>query len=422
MNTKILPVVLILISILLSTSKKVDAYPIQPERIAQTDQLKGGEFSQAFGASVAIAGNTIAVGDPYDGQLGVEVGAVTVFQQDAGGQWIEITRITPSVVVEGMRFGTNIALSADRLVVGAARNLVLGNQSGSAYIYERDQGGPNAWGEVARLTPNEFPYTDNFGKAVAIEGDTVAIGAYTRPTGGRVYIYERDAGGLGAWGETTQLYPDDPGFQACFGVSVDIDNDLLAIGAYGGGDYAGYVYVFQRDPATHQWQRLTRFRAADTYAYHYFGYAVALENWTILAGAPGADSLAGAAYIFTANPAQPDTWTEQVKLSASDGAMQDYFGYELDLFGDHALVSAPMHANAAGKVYLFDRNAPGDDQWGEAASFAGTDTEEGDEFGYRVSSEGDIAVVGAPASLPAGSAYIFDLNQPWKAHLPLVIR
>jgi hypothetical protein len=422
MKPKIATLVITVLAILLITSHFAAALPIQPERIAQIAKLNDGIYSQAFGASVAISGDTIAIGDPADSQLGGEVGAVTIYQSDPQGGWLEIAHITPSVVAEGMRFGSHVALSGDRLVVGAPGGLALANQAGSAYIYERNQGGSNAWGEVVRLTASDVPYTDNYGWGIATSGNTVVIGAYTRPMGGKVYIYERDAGGPGAWGETAQLLPDEPGFQACFGVSVDLDEDLLAIGAYGGGDYAGYVYVFQRVPSTNQWQRLTRFRAADTYAYHYFGYSVALENWTILTGAPGADSLTGSAYIFTSDPSQPGTWTEQIKLSASDGAFQDYFGIELALSGEHAWIGAPLHANRAGTAYVFDRNYPGEGQWGEEASIAGNDTLEGDEFGYWVDIEGQIAVAGSPGNAPTGSVYLFDLNQPWKTHLPLVIR
>jgi hypothetical protein len=420
MNKKFPFIWIILICIFLSMASGVKASPIHVDRIGQIAELNGRDTSQAFGGSVAISGDTVAVGDPFDNQLGTDVGAVTIYQSDAEGDWVEITRIFPSVVMEGMWFGRNIALSGDRLVVGAPANIESETKAGSAYIYERNQGGPNAWGEVARLTASDSQPNDNYGWAVTTSGDTVIVGAYTRPIGGRVYIYERDEGGPGLWGESGQLSPDAPGYAAGFGESLDLDGDLLAVGAYAGGDYAGYVYVFQRAPATNQWQRLTRFRAADTYAYHFFGYAVALDNWTILAGAPGVDGMKGAAYIFTADPAQPDTWTEQARLSASDGVAGDFFALELDLSGKQAWIGASDHAGGTGAGYLYTSNTPG--SWEEVVAITGDDTVEGDEFAYWVSIDGSLAVAGAPGHLPHGAAYIFDLNQPWRSHLPLIYR
>ena len=369
-----------------------------------------------------MEGDTVVVGDPNDRQNGEGAGSVTLFQADGSGKWVEITRITPVDAQAGVNFGRNLAISGDILVVGAPGNLEYGAQAGSAYIFERNMGGPNQWGQVTKLSASDAAINDNFGWAVTVDGNMVVVGAYTHANGGRVYFFERDAGGPDQWGETAFIDPDPPGFQACFGESLDLDGDLLAVGAYGGGDYAGYVYVFQRLPDSNQWQRLTRFRAADTSAYHYFGYSAALDGWTIVAGAPGADGLTGAAYIFTADPNQPTLWTEQARLAASDGGMGDYFGLELDLFADTALIGAPLHTDGAGAAYVYARNRGGANLWGEVSSIQGDDTLPGDEFGHWTAINGDLAVAGAPGSRPAGSAYIFDLNQPWQIHLPLVSR
>ena len=104
------------------------------------------------------------------------------------------------------------------------------------------------------------------------------------------------------WGETAQLNPDPPGFQACFGESVDLDGDLLVVGAYGGGDYSGY------------------------------------------------------AYVFTGDPDAPEVWTERAQLTASDGARGDFFGYGLDLSEDRAWIGAPLHQDDTGRVYLYARD------------------------------------------------------------------
>ena len=422
MKNRSLLIILILLSLCFISSNRGYASPPPPGRIKQVAQLIGGEHNLAFGSSMVLSGDTLAVGDPYDDQNGAEAGSVTIYQSDKSGRWSEITRLTPSDAEAGIQFGRNVALSGDTLLVGAPYDNDGGVRSGSAYIFERNPLDPAVWTQAAKLTANDAYTNDQFGWAVAVDGDTAVIGAYTKMYGGRVYIYERDAGGPGLWGETAQLNPDPPGFQACFGEAVDLDGDLLAVGAYGGGDYAGYVYVFQRQPGTNQWQRLTRFRSADTYAYYYFGYTVSLDNWTILAGAPGADGLMGAAYIFAADPAQPETWTERVKLSPSDGAMQDYFSLSLALSDDLAWVGAPMHASATGAGYLYARDQGGANLWGEVTHLNGKDSSPGDQFGYWTSMDGDLVAAGAPGMLPSGSAYIFNLDPPWISFIPLVNR
>lgn len=420
-NRSLLPI-LISVAILFVESTGGYASPPPPERIKQVAQLVGGENNLGFGSSVAISGDTLTVGDPYDDQYGVEAGSVTLYQSNHVGQWNEVSRLTPSDAEAGIQFGRSIALSGDLLVVGAPNDNDFGDCSGSVYIFERNPAEPDVWTQAAKLTASDAYTNDQFGWAVAVDGKTVVVGAYTKVYGGRVYIFEHDAGGLGLWGETAQLNPDPPGFQACFGEAVDLDGDLLAVGAYGGGDYAGYAYVFQRQPGSDHWQRLTRFRSADTYAYYYFGYTVALDNWTILAGAPGADGLTGAAYIFTADPAQPETWIERAQLRPSDGAMHDYFSLALDLSGDLAWIGAPNHVSGTGAAYLYGRDQGGSNLWGEITSLQGHDSSQDDQFGSWTSIDGNLAVSGAPGRPPNGSAYVFNLDPPWLSFLPLVNR
>jgi hypothetical protein len=398
------------------------ASPNVSGHIVQVANLSGDKNNLAFGYSVAISGNLLAVGDPYDSRNIDEAGSVTIYQSNLTGQWDKINMLAASDARAGDHFGRNLALWGDRLVVGAPFSLDYGTSPGTAYIFEKDQGGPNTWGLVAKLTASEIFPCDNFGWAVAVYSDTVAVGAYATTPGGVVYIYERDAGGPGAWGETAQLFPDAPVYGAGFGESVSLDDDLLAVGAYAGGDYSGYAYIFQQLPDSDQWQRLTRFRASDTSDYHYFGYSLALDDYTLLAGAPGADGLTGAAYIFTADPAEPDTWIEQAQLTASDGAMGDFFALQLDLSGDYAWIGSPSHSSAEGTIYAYYRNHVGPDQWGEVSHLTGSDTRAGDEFGYWTSIDGQLAAVGAPFHAPTGAAYVFDLNAPWRIHLPLVTR
>ena len=422
MARKIIAILSLTVLLLFFSPGSSLASPSWLNHIAQVARLSGGENNLTFGYSVAISGDTLAVGDPYDSRAGNQAGSVSIYQLKQHGQWVEVTTLTALEARDGDHFGANLAISGDRLLVGAPFSINFGNSPGSAYIFERNQGGPDAWGQVARLVAGEVSPCDNFGWAVSVDGDRAIVGAYTSTPGGAAFVFERDAGGPGAWGETAQLLPDEPIYGAGFGVTADLDGDLLAIGAYAGGDYSGYIHVFQYMADISQWQRLTRFRAADTEPYYYFGYTLALDDYTLLAGAPGADGLTGAAYIFTAEPEKPDTWTEQARLVPCDGAMGDMFAMHVDLSGDHAWIGAPWHFSDTGMAYMYDRHQGGINQWGEVAHLTGDDTQPGDAFGYKVSIDGGLAAAGAPSHMPSGAAYIFDLDSPWLIHLPLVIR
>jgi hypothetical protein len=133
------------------------------------------------------------------------------------------------------------------------------------------------------------------------------------------------------------------------------------------------------------------------------------------------DGLTGAAYIFTADPAEPEIWIEQKRLQGSDGAPGEYFGYEVDLSADTAWVGAPWHASGRGAVYVYARNWGSPGAWGEVQSLAASDTGADDAFGYWTSIDDSLAVVGAPGHLPNGSAYIFELDNSWQIYLPLVV-
>ena len=394
---------------------------ISPERIIQVARLDGGQHNNLFGYSLALEGNILVVGDPYDDQAGVEAGAVTIFQSDQADGWKEITRVTPVDAEAGIHFGRDVAISGDLLAVGAPYDNDLWERSGSVYLFERNQGGADAWGQVAKLVASDAYTYDQFGWAVAVSGDIVAAGAYTKMYGGRVYIYEHDSEEPGEWVEVAQLNPDPPGLQDCFGEALDMEDDLLAVGAYGGGDYSGSAYIFQRQPVSNEWQRMARFRAADTDGYHYFGYSIALHDWNLLAGAPGADGMAGAAYIFTSNPSQPEIWIEQARLSASDATLGDYFGFGLDLSNDFAWIGSPLHTDASGAIYLYERDQGGQNQWGEVIVMTGDDTIPGDEFGYAATLDDNIGVVGAPRDLSHGAAYIFNINPPWQINFPVMM-
>ena len=204
-----------------------------------------------FGSSVAIYADTAIVGAAYD-DIGSnrDQGSAYIFERNQGGanNWGEVKKLTAS---DGAAddFFAGVAIYADTAIVGAIHDDIGSNRDqGSAYIFERNQGGANNWGEVKKLTASDGAQDDRFG-GVAIYADTVIVSAYFINTGnnrirGSAYIFERNQGGANNWGEVKKLTASDSAQNDGFGAPVAIYADTAIVGAIGGNIGKGSAYIF----------------------------------------------------------------------------------------------------------------------------------------------------------------------------------
>ena len=141
-------------------------------------------------------------------------------------------------------FGDSVSISGDTVVVGPPAIMITAQASGAAYIFERDQGGAGNWGQVKRITALDAAANDNFGYRVSISGDTVVVGAdYDNDNGtnsGSAYIFKRDQGGADQWGQMKKITALDAVRGDIFGDSVSISGDTVAVGADGDNGISGY--------------------------------------------------------------------------------------------------------------------------------------------------------------------------------------
>ena len=239
---------------------------------------------------------------------------------------------------------------------------------GAAYVFEADWLGPNSWGEVRKLRASDAAAGDHFGSAVAIDDDTLVIGAQDRDEGaegnqGRAYVFERNASGTNTWGEVRQLAPADGGANKHFGAAVAVHADTILVGAGWddeGGVNKGSAYVYERDAGgSGNWGEVAKLTASDGEAGDTFGAAVAIAGELLLIGAPRDDNrngdIAGAIYVF--QRVGSGAWIEIAKLIASDGVAGDSFGSDLALGPGAAIVGAPLAATPTtdgGAAYFFD--------------------------------------------------------------------
>jgi len=317
---------------------------------------------------MALAANTETTSDQItpglqaaiEEALGPQPGMATLPTEEA--------KLTASDGAASDYFGWSVALSGDTALVGADNNDDDGANSGSAYIFERNNSGADNWGEVKKLTASDGAAGDIFGYSVGLSGDTALVGAWGDDSGqGAAYLFERNTGGVDNWGEVAKLTASDGAASDSFGSSVSLSGDTALVGApY--NDTFGSAYIFKRNSGgVDNWGQTKIITASDSAAGDEFGSSVALSGDTALVGAyfdddDGANS--GSAYIFERNDGGADNWGEVKKLTASDAAAGDDFGRSVALDGDTALVGARDGDGAiadSGSAYIFERNSGGAD-------------------------------------------------------------
>ncbi len=197
--------------------------------------------------------------------------------------------------------------------------------------------------EVAKLIASDGATGDDFGHVVAVDGDTALIGAYgdgdddNGSASGSAYVFTRSGG---AWTQQAKLTASDGAELDLFGGSVALAGDTALIGARrddDNGENSGSAYVFTRRDG--EWTQQAKLTASDAARHGLFGGGVALADDTAFIGAFCNDICSGSSYIFTR---RAGVWAEQAKLTASDAAPNDFFGYVVAVDGDTALVSAPL--------------------------------------------------------------------------------
>jgi hypothetical protein len=363
-----------------------------------------------FGAAVAIDGNTAVIGVPLN-YLESNAGAVYVFVR-TGSTWSQQAKLTASPAAASSQFGSAVAISGDTLVVGAPYAPAGGLKTGAAYVFVRTG---ETWSQESRLAPTDAIGNDQFGAAVAVDGDTLAIGAIG--TGldsyneGAVYVYARSGQ---TWSQQARLRSDNPGPGNEFGFSLALSNDTLAVGSpydddTGVGD-AGAVYVFTGSGTA--WNLQSELTASDSAFADLLGWSVALDGDTLVAGAPQRDSAtaedAGAAYVFVR---AGGTWSQQAKLAADDAAEFDNFGVSVAVRNNTAVVGANYDSSFAsygGSAYLYTRTGS---VWRQDSEFSAGNVTDDVQFGRSIALSGGTILVGAPYgyNLQDGTAYVFVL-------------
>jgi hypothetical protein len=434
-------------------------------QLVQAGYLKASNTNaeDLFGLSVALSGDTLVVGAPYEASSATGVdgdqtdnsaqvsGAVYVFTRTAGS-WAQQAYLKASNTGAGDLFGYSVALAGDTLAVGAPfegsnATGVNGDQTdnsaqhaGAVYVFTRIGG---VWTQQAYLKASNTEAGDEFGVAVALANETLAVGAWFEDSGatgvngnqadnslaqgGAVYVFTRAAG---VW--TQQAYLKASNHGGLFGRSLALAGDTLAVGApfewgaatgVNGNDAnntaanAGAVYVFTR--AAGVWSQEAYVKASNTDPGDKFGEGLSLDGDTLVVGARFEASAAtgvngdqtdnsapnsGAAYVFTRSAG---VWAQQAYLKASNAGANHNFGGRVAVLGDLLAVSSWTESSDgtgingeqgnsdalnSGAVYLFTRSGG---MWTQKAYLKASNSNADYEFGVSLALTGDSLAVGA---------------------------
>ena len=362
-----------------------------------------------FGNSVSIDGDTAVIGAKADDDGS---GSAYVYVR-SNGVWSEQGKLTASDGAVYDYFGHSVSIEGDTVVIGASGDDDNGGNSGSAYVYVRSNG---VWSEQQKLTASDGFTSHDFGGSVSIDGDTAVIGAvYDGGYSGSAYVYVRSNG---VWTEQQKLTASDGATGDRFGWSVSIDGDTAVIGARwddDNGSNSGSAYIYVRSNGV--WSEQAKLTASDGWSNDVFGSSVSIDGDTVVIGALWGDYGSGSAYVYVRSNG---VWSEQQKLTASDGASGDEFGSTVSIDGDTVVIGAyndDDNGSYSGSAYVYVRS---NGVWSEQQKLTASDGAVEDQFGSTVSIEGDTVVIGAQGDddhgSRSGSAYIFPLTPPSPPH------
>jgi hypothetical protein len=369
-----------------------------------------------FGTSVSISGDTVAVGAYRDGSVAGNGGACHVYDLGGPAPQLPVRTLRKAAPAEGDFFGNAVSVSGSRILVGASHADTGTKGSGAAYLHDLQSATPAV--ALAVFSNPVAASADQFGAAVAIEGDFVAIGApeanSRASASGGVEIHDLSA----AKPDALMAHIENP-FPAVgdrFGGAVAIAGGKLLVGAAGdntGAPDAGSAYLFDLNSATPGAPTLAIPNPAPA-AGDGFGAAVAISGDHLVVGAAGDDAGAtdaGRAYVFHlagATPTVPVAVLGHPSPAAGDG-----FGAAVAISGNRVVIGAAGDddgGSGAGSAWVFDLAG------NLLHALAAPAPQAGNAFGSAVAVSGNRVTVGAPGSdagaADAGSAFVFDLANP----------
>ena len=256
-----------------------------------------------FGIAVDVVGDTIVVGAHGDNDEGFQTGAVYVFRRN-GTTWTEEQKLKASDAAPDSAFGSSVALSEQTIAIGAPSESSGALSSGAVYVFVNDG---TSWQQQGNIKANSAMNNQQLGSTVSVSGDTIVAAAPGELIGepaddfnnvlskGAVYIFERTGT---SWDHQKRFFERDRNRTGGFAVRAAIDGDTIIVGdpTYdAGARFTGAVYVFERKG--NGWSLKHTLAANDGQFLQAMGFSIAVSGDTVIAGTQSQFSIP-AVYIF----------------------------------------------------------------------------------------------------------------------------
>jgi hypothetical protein len=376
-----------------------------------------GSAGDGNGSFVAVAPGWAFCAAPFDENGQIDTGSVYVFHDDGTG-WAFAQKLIGSNPKAWMNLGTGLSVSGSWMVASSPFDSPVPGNSGSADVYQL-QGG--SWVHTQELIPGNPAWDYHVGTSASLAGERLVLGASEESTrAGSAYVFELSGA---TWIEKTKLLASDPAPFSEFGFDVALEGDTLVVGAPRADNGVaqsdrGAAYVFTRGAS--EWSFVQKLVASDAADDDLFGTSVDVDGTTIVVGSPWhshGTQQEGALYVFER---VGSLWAQSAELQVSDPRVTLNFGQSVDLEGDLLVSGAHRdddHGVNSGSAYVFRRNAS--NAWLQIAKILAPDAAQQAEFGSDVALAGgqvlvgayrdDGACPGAPLNCDAGAAYVFDI-------------
>lgn len=377
----------------------------QRKRLLANDALR----SDLFGTSVSISGNTIVVGAPSNA-VGIPStnGTAYIFVR-SGTDWVQEAKLLAPDGQFQDQFGASVSISGNTVVIGAPLDDIGANaDQGSAYIFVRSGA---TWNFLEKLTNSFNAAGDKYGSSVAIDNNTIVIGAPAAESGsntdgGRAYIYERTTTFFDI---KASLFAIEPGAGDRFGSEVALNGDTIAVTSpFDSREYElqGSAHVYAKVNNIWSFQQIITMPIVPNQPvpYSYFGESVSISGQYIAVGALTANRVNGSALVFVKNGS---VWNNQAWIS--DETPNEFgFGSTLSISGNTLVVGSPSSDDYRGAVSVYARVGT---NWVKKQRIALPNLPANTRFGTSVSISGGIAVFGSPLESATqsfqGAAYIY---------------
>jgi hypothetical protein len=311
-----------------------------------------------------------------------EAGAAYIFELNNQGEWLEVAKLVSPERTYYREFGTSVEINGDYAVVSAHLNYTdenLANNmsgAGAVYIYKRSSAG--VWSQHQKIVASDRATYKKFGNEVAFDGNTLIVTAKQT-----VYLFEK--GVDDKWLETGKF--NLPNYQTAREFSVSVSGDYAVVGLAENGfdasgsdekSNAGQTIIYEKKNGV--WEQVQVVVASDRFFDANFGISTSIDGNHLVVGANrmtegmstgSATNNSGAAYIFERQ--SNGTWTEEIKLLASDKDDNDEFASSLSIDGSFLIVCAPHQRydengenflHGAGAIYVYENK--GNNNWIES--------------------------------------------------------